>query len=387
MKVHIKNFQSAADVELEIKGFTTIVGKSNIGKSAIIRAIQGALTNREGDSFVTKGESHTEVALKIPNLSLVWKKGGGYNDYDINGEKLESVGRGCPPHIEEAGFGELKLGRDSINVQVADQFHPLFLLNESGALAAEAISDVGRLKDVQEALRSCDKDRRSVRSTKKVRQEDLDQAREELNRYENYEDDMKQVQEVRAYYKDITALNKEIELISSYDAKRLSTVKQVEHLDGVLDVEVPSVDLDTLIKELGVLERFSARLKRGAHQFKKYKGVDALEVPDWEHGGLLSEIELLERLASKASKVQGALKTYKGVDTLEVPSVDDFTDDRVAFESLESMSVKLQSLVATIPGLKRDIKEYDQELESIKEELHDVLHEAGSCPTCERDIQ
>lgn len=39
VKVSIKNFQSVSDIEFEIHGFTCITGPTNIGKSAIIRAI------------------------------------------------------------------------------------------------------------------------------------------------------------------------------------------------------------------------------------------------------------------------------------------------------------------------------------------------------------
>lgn len=387
MKVQIKNFQSAADVELEIDRFTTLVGKSNIGKSAVIRAIQGALVNREGEDFVTTGEKHTEVSLECPNLSLVWKKGGGFNDYEINGETLESVGRGSPPQIEEAGFGELKVGRDSINVQIADQFHPLFLLQESGSLAAEAISDVGRLTDVQTALRNCDKDRRSVRSTQKVRKEDLDDTREALNLYENYERDMQQVKEVRSYYKDITALGKEIESLERIERKRGATENTIQRYRGVLGVEAPEVDCDTLVQEINTLERLSQRLVRNAKVIKAYRGVEDIVIPTWDGDGILSEINTLESLASKAVRIQGTMRKYKGLSDVEVPDIESFGEAVSEYEQLASMGSRLESLVAQIQTLKTEVQEQEEDLESIKNELHDVLHEAGFCPTCERDVQ
>lgn len=386
MKVQIKNFQSAADVELEIKGFTALVGKSNIGKSAVIRAIQGALTNREGDDFVTTGEKNTEVTLDCPALSLVWRKGGGYNDYEINGEKLENVGRGAPPQIAEAGFGELEVGRDSINVQIADQFHPLFLLNDTGSLVAEAISDVGRLKDVQAALRNSDKDRRSVRSTKKVRKEDLDETREELNRYENYDEDMDQVKEVRSYYKDITALDSEIETLDRIERKRGSTEELLQRYDGVLEVEVPAIEFGALLQEIDTLDRFSGRLVRNAKAIKAYRGVEDLEVPVWDGDSLVSEINTLEGLATKAIRIQDALRKYKGLDDVETPEVASFEESVSEYDMLSAMATKLKSLVSQIPVLKNEIQDHDEDLDQLKEELHEVLHEAGSCPTCEREV-
>lgn len=385
MKVGIKNFQSVADVELEIKGLTTIVGKSNIGKSAIIRAIQGALINRQGDDFVTHGEHHTEVTLDCPELSLTWKKGGGHNDYEIDGETLESVGRGTPPHIAEAGFGELEVSRDSINVQIADQFHPLFLLDVTGSLAAEAISDVGRLKDIQEALRSCDSDRRSARSTRKVRQEDLDETRESLNQYENYDADMKQVDEVRAYYKDITGLNREIDVLDGFEIKRTATEGIISSLDGVLTLDVPEVAVS--VREVEELERFNIRLQRSVKILKGYKGVDKIEVPNTHVDNLVGDISTLESLATKAVRIQKVLSTLKGLSEVEIPELEDLSTDVSEYDTLEAWGASWDRLSTEIPSLRDDVSSYEDELETLKGELHEVLHEAGSCPTCEREVQ
>jgi len=43
VKIRIKNFQSIEDLEIEVRGFTAITGKTNIGKSAIMRAISSAM--------------------------------------------------------------------------------------------------------------------------------------------------------------------------------------------------------------------------------------------------------------------------------------------------------------------------------------------------------
>ena len=89
MKVQIKNFQSLRDVSLSIEGFTVIVGRNNLGKSAVFRAIKSALTNASGNFFVRTGESHTSIALEYPNLNLVWQKGKNVSKYEINGKVYE----------------------------------------------------------------------------------------------------------------------------------------------------------------------------------------------------------------------------------------------------------------------------------------------------------
>jgi AAA15 family ATPase/GTPase len=43
MHARIENFQSHADTQVEIEGFTVILGPSNHGKSALVRAVAAAL--------------------------------------------------------------------------------------------------------------------------------------------------------------------------------------------------------------------------------------------------------------------------------------------------------------------------------------------------------
>ena len=50
--VEIRNFQSIEKATIKIDGFTVVVGRSNIGKSALVRAVKAALTGAPVSSFV-----------------------------------------------------------------------------------------------------------------------------------------------------------------------------------------------------------------------------------------------------------------------------------------------------------------------------------------------
>ncbi len=85
MKIRVQNFQSLADVTVEAKGLTVIVGRSNLGKSAFIRALQGLLFNRPGDDFVRKNQKHASVSVEERPTDfgypcpVMWEKGPGVN--------------------------------------------------------------------------------------------------------------------------------------------------------------------------------------------------------------------------------------------------------------------------------------------------------------------
>ena len=52
LKVTVEDFQSIDKAELEVSGFTCLTGKSNIGKSALLRALNAAMKNLPANSFI-----------------------------------------------------------------------------------------------------------------------------------------------------------------------------------------------------------------------------------------------------------------------------------------------------------------------------------------------
>lgn len=57
MKLRIQNFQAHKDTTIEFDRITTIVGPSDIGKSAVLRALKWVAKNEpNGTSFVRDGD-------------------------------------------------------------------------------------------------------------------------------------------------------------------------------------------------------------------------------------------------------------------------------------------------------------------------------------------
>ncbi len=96
--VSLQNFQAHRRLRLEFDpGITTIVGRSDVGKSAIIRAIRWAATNQPGgDQFITTGTKGTTVTLQVDGHVIKRKRGGSVNSYHLDGEEYKAFGRGVP---------------------------------------------------------------------------------------------------------------------------------------------------------------------------------------------------------------------------------------------------------------------------------------------------
>jgi len=95
LKVNLENFQSISKADLEfVQGINIIVGQSNSGKSAILRAIKGAVLNPNGSQrYIKNGEKQFKVNVEYEGNNISWTREGNKSPkYIINGEEYLKVG-------------------------------------------------------------------------------------------------------------------------------------------------------------------------------------------------------------------------------------------------------------------------------------------------------
>jgi hypothetical protein len=189
MKVLIESFQSIASAALEFTGLSVIVGPSNYGKSAVLRAIEGALYNRPGEHIVRKGDAAALVRIDdLPGVATVtWTKGKTRNAYRIGAADYTRVGSSAPQPLQDAGYRDVWVGDkdkkkgESIRPQVAGQFDPpLFPLSRSESFVADVLGLMSRHHVVATAQDRCTSDLRSSKQRLGVRHGDLETAVEKL---------------------------------------------------------------------------------------------------------------------------------------------------------------------------------------------------------------
>jgi DNA repair ATPase RecN len=204
--VEIKDFQSIERVVLTIDGFTALLGRSNIGKSAVIRAMKAALTGSAGTAFVRHGPScarrvkktktckcFSSVHLRGKDFDLLWEKGDAINRYTYNGQVYDRAERGVPEFLLDK-FALVKVGDDQKLLQCSDQFYPIFLLDQTGGVVAEVLSDAARLDRINVAMKLAEKDRREAVSVRKVREQDLTLLAEKIGRFDGLDNVLSEVQ-------------------------------------------------------------------------------------------------------------------------------------------------------------------------------------------------
>lgn len=93
--IDLKNFQSIAEADLEFTpGINLIVGQSNSGKTAILRAVNAVIDNpTRGKYYIKKGAKSSEVDINYEGNNIGWKRTPSESTYEINGELFKKTGR------------------------------------------------------------------------------------------------------------------------------------------------------------------------------------------------------------------------------------------------------------------------------------------------------
>jgi len=140
------NFQSHKRTKLSFcSGVNVVIGPSDVGKTAIFRALIWLITNRpSGDAFRSSWAKETKVVLVFNKDKIVRSKGKRFNSYFINDQEYVAFGQDVPKNIVEI------LNFSDLNIQT--QLDPPFLLSCSSGEAARYLNRIVSLDSIDRAL-------------------------------------------------------------------------------------------------------------------------------------------------------------------------------------------------------------------------------------------
>ncbi len=397
IEVEIWNFQSIEHDVVKIDGFTAIVGQSNIGKSAIVRAVKAALTGAPIDPYVrhgklclrlVKGTKTCKCACKVhirtEGLDLLWEKGDAVNRYTFNGKEYTAVNRGMPDFLKEQ-FDYVKLGRDdSVLLQVSDQFRPLFLVDQPGSVVADVLSDVARLDHINVAIGMADKDRRAASATRKVREKDVGDLKLKLLTYEGLDAFAGQVQGVEAYHEKLQKLAEHLDKVQRFADQVLGSARQVKALEGVKNIVAPDVEplreRSTAYTAIVALHEALVEREASAEFMRPVQNIEAPDIDAIQK--LHAAYRQLEGWVAKLRLLKEVRDRWQQAEKAPIPETGALTTTLQEHEKVVGLRTKYESALASIKTLETDIAAAEAEEKQIKAEL-DAL---GVCPTCERPI-
>lgn len=404
--VEIENFQSIESLKFTIDGFTAIVGDSDLGKSAIVRALKCALTGAAGTDFVRHGAAcerrlkntkkcrcKTSVRISSPKLSFRWEKGDSINKYTVfmeDGQEdvFDRVGSGAPDFLLPF-FNPIKIGEASqVLIQVADQFRmngaggPIFLLDVSGPSVAEVLSDVARLDALNEAMKLVQKDRKDDASTRNVRERDLVQLQTELEGYAGLDAAIARVRGVETRQAELENARAHYQKVSEHVRTLDSLAIAIRALNKVLGHKLPDEDA-LLVKQTRFLEvdKLFAEVLQRTPDVKRLTGIEKVQLPEETTADVSSAFDTLQQLDTfwrQEEALRQDIEKGEKASALKLAEFSSVSEVQDRFEALQDFTERETTLHAEVTTLETSIVDAQKEEASALAELKAL----GLCPTC-----
>ncbi|MFH1609681.1 MAG: AAA family ATPase, partial [Candidatus Bipolaricaulota bacterium] len=144
-RLQISDFQCHERLRVDFDPrITTVIGDSDVGKSAVLRALRWLVLNKpRGDGFVRFDAKRTTVLLEADGLRVGRRKGVGENAYRVDGEVYKSFGAEVPQAVGRL----LNLGDENFGMQ---HDPPFWFCLTPGELAKRlnAIVDLSAIDEV-----------------------------------------------------------------------------------------------------------------------------------------------------------------------------------------------------------------------------------------------
>lgn len=147
-RLELRNFQSIAQADLELGDWTALVGESDVGKSAVLRALWCLLTNARGEWFIRQGEPQCEVAVTLDSGTLVaWTKPRGrMASYIVRiGDDVQAFapppGAGMPDEVRALLPMTIEVAGDELMPGFQRQHEAPFLLADTARHRAQVLGE------------------------------------------------------------------------------------------------------------------------------------------------------------------------------------------------------------------------------------------------------
>lgn len=214
-KLEIKNFQSHKDSSFDfVPGINIIIGSSDSGKSAALRALNWAVNNKpSGDDFRSSWGGDSCVDITLDNLDVISREKGKGNIYVVSSDKgkkpqeFKAFGNDVPEPIKKL------LNFEEINFQF--QLDSPFLLSSTAGEVAKYLNQVVNLERIDSSLYSIEKSRREILKKTAFLENALEDKKKQLTKYDYLENMESKIEAIENKWKEIDLLTEKYNEIST----------------------------------------------------------------------------------------------------------------------------------------------------------------------------
>lgn len=270
----IRNFESHRNTQLNFHpGVNVIVGESDQGKTAILRALEWVLFNNPlGEDIKSNWleDINTYVQAEFDDGILKRKRTKSFNGYVFNDEKFQAFKNKIPESIRSF------VNMDAINLLSQDD--PLFMIGWKPSERGRYLNEICDMKIIDTTTSNINKEIRAGNARIKVLKETLERSEEDLADFEDLEvvegklaAIEQEAEKIRNLEEDCDQLTEIIENYRSIDSRKqkyAGVLKFSDRIDKLLKEQQKIVIEE---KEIIWLEHFLEELEEKTEDLKEAK--------------------------------------------------------------------------------------------------------------------
>ncbi len=367
-RVTAKNFQSWKNFSLKVKGFTVIIGPSDRGKSAIIRALRGILRNEVGAPHIRFGEKEASVSLEFEGEdSIELTRNSRTTTYKVGDEEFSKLAGGVPPAIAELRCNTVDVNGVKLDPIFASQFDQQFMLTMSPAELNSIFGLFSSTERLNAGKKAAAAKNVEFNSNAKFLANEILEAENKVNEISPILLDFNELETVLEHQaSDIEAINKSAASLISL----VSSKKQYAELVNIATSPIPSIStVEKLSKEFDLLRVFVKSKKL----IESLLAAIGFEIPSFED---LSNTLSMGKSVSAFIKRKGNLANLQEAAKIKLETANTLLDTTKVIQELKGLvTAKIRVASLSLPDLDTDILETRKtSIDKLKSSYNDVFN-------------
>ena len=344
--VKIENIQSHKNTFLEFSpGVNVLVGLSDGGKSAVLRAIRWAIKNRpQRNSFLSHWGGNSLVSIENDTCKVTRIRTKDDNGYILQVSKdksdidFKAIGTEVPEEVQKA------LNFDDINIQ--QQLDHPFLIDATPGEVAKHFNKVARLDVISSSTKVANEWVSRIDQEIKSKKRQLEENQEKIKQYDY-------INEMEGMIVVLENMDEQLTRMILRETKIMNLVESIKDTEREIKQQVEATSAEGLV--VGILALIKDK-KRKEDSLNELKGTLGLIQIDEE------EIQRKNNIVKIGPMVNNVLKQI---------------DDKKELEQKES---KFYTLVDNIKTMERIIDEDKMNLKKLEDKFQKEF--PNTCPLC-----
>jgi exonuclease SbcC len=328
-KISISNFQSHRETVLDLHpGVNLIVGSSDSGKTAIIRALKWLATNRPlGDGFVSwdsKGETIVEV-LFDDGASIRHELGKYSLKNGKDKQDWSAIGTTVPEAVTQA------LNISDLSWQA--QMDPPFLLSASPGEVARTLNEVADLDKIDSTLVNINRMARDNRAQLTETAQAKQQLGIDLSAFRELDNQLAKITQLKEMERKAGLLE---EMVTEGGQLVISIAEQEEALTHYGQVEKHLALVHKLNEQISEYETIGTGIRKGQRMLDEFRELTDRLKAIKDPADAEAELDLLLDMVGKSKELERDIKNIQ-------VQLNDIQDARVSLAQVAGSAKRLES--------------------------------------------